>query len=157
MTPETFRHALDLYGADLSRWPQPRRAQAERLVDTDPAARQALDDSRRLDLRIGAAVRQDAGISDEIAGRVRAALFAASLPRQHGRRSYWPAILLNLDFAPAWSRVAALGCCAVLGFLIGMSGLDRRIDHSDTASVVAAADHLSWVVFEPEPLTGARP
>src|SRR5258708_38980445 len=47
------------------------------------------------------------------------------LPRQ--KQPLWrlPAVLLNWEFAPAWPRMAALACCAALGFVIGISGLDR--------------------------------
>ena len=46
------------------------------------------------------------------------------------RLSFWrlPAVLLDWQFAPAWPRMAALAGCAVLGFAIGIAGLDRQID-----------------------------
>jgi hypothetical protein len=80
---------------------------------------------------------------------------AGPLPRQ--KRPFWrlPAVLLDWQFAPAWPRMAALGACAVLGFSIGISGIDRSIDHLDGQSV--AASGIGSLVFEPEPLTGARP
>jgi hypothetical protein len=68
-----------------------------------------------------------------------------------------PAVLLDWQFAPAWPRMAALGACAVLGFSIGISGIDRSIDHLDGQSVAASGSGIGSVVFEPEPLTGARP
>lgn len=76
------------------------------------------------------------------------------LPRQ--KLSLWrlPAVLLDWQFAPAWPRVAALACCAALGFYIGIAGLDRRFEQLDQP--FATAD-LGGMVFEPEPLTGARP
>ena len=78
------------------------------------------------------------------------------LPRQDVSRWRWPAVLLDWQFAPAWPRVAALACCAVLGFMIGIAGLDRRFDGTDSPFSIASRD-LGSVVFEPEPLTGARP
>ena len=50
------------------------------------------------------------------------------LPRQ--KQPLWrlPAVLLNWEFAPAWPRMAALACCAALGFVIGIAGLDRPFD-----------------------------
>ena len=65
-------------------------------------------------------------------------------------------LLLDWQFAPAWPRVAALAGCAVLGFFIGIAGLDRRID-GDPPFTVASRTDLGSIVFEPEPLTGARP
>jgi len=81
---------------------------------------------------------------------------ASPLPRQ--KISLWrlPSVLLDWQFAPAWPRVAALACCVALGFVIGIAGFDRRIDQADAAFTVAGRD-LGSVVFEPEPLTGARP
>jgi hypothetical protein len=80
---------------------------------------------------------------------------AAPLPRQ--KASFWrlPAVLLDWQFAPAWPRVAALGACAVLGFAIGISGLDRHIDRFNGQAAVS--NDLGSIVFEPETLTGTRP
>ena len=82
---------------------------------------------------------------------------AGPLPRQ--KVPFWrlPAVLLNWQFAPAWPRMAALGACAVIGFAIGISGLDRRIDRLDGQSAAASSAGIDSVVFEPEDLTGARP
>jgi len=77
------------------------------------------------------------------------------LPRQKVPRWRLPAVLLDWQFAPAWPRMAALGACAVVGFAIGLSGVDRRIDNLDGRSVTSAG--IGSVVFEPEDLTGARP
>jgi hypothetical protein len=77
------------------------------------------------------------------------------LPRQKVPLWRLPAVLLDWQFAPAWPRVAALGACAVVGFAVGLSGVDRRIDNLDGWSVTRAG--IGSVVFEPEDLTGARP
>jgi hypothetical protein len=50
--------------------------------------------------------------------------------------------------------MAALGACAVLGFAIGISGLDRRIDHLNGPATVS--NDLGMIVFEPEALIGPR-
>ena len=81
----------------------------------------------------------------------------ASLPRQKMPLWRWPAVLLDWQFAPAWPRMAALACCAALGFVIGIAGIDRRFDQLDGSLAVASRADLGSVVFEPEPLTGARP
>ncbi len=153
MMLDEFRHALDVQGSDLSQWPQPLRGKAEALVKADPAARAALEDARHIDALIEVSVRGEAAMPADIAARALARLDATALPRQHGRRSHWPAILLNLDFAPAWPRVAALACCAVLGVIVGLSGVDQRFNTFRTAS---ALDQSSFGA-EPEPLTGVRP
>jgi len=57
---------------------------------------------------------------DRVLARLR-----GPLPRQ--KQPLWrlPGVLLNWDFAPAWPRMAALACCAALGFMFGIAGLDR--------------------------------
>jgi hypothetical protein len=90
---------------------------------------------------------------DEAAARVLKRL-SGPLPRQ--RMPLWrlPAVLLDWQFAPAWPRMAALAGCLALGFVIGIAGLDRGIDHTG-----ASAGDLDFgaLVFEPETLTGDRP
>ena len=79
------------------------------------------------------------------------------LPRQKISFWRWPEVLLDWQFAPAWSRVAALACCAVLGFMIGIAGLDRSTDLRGAPFVISNSGDIGSIVFEPEPLTGARP
>lgn len=94
--------------------------------------------------------------ADEAAANRLLARLAGPLPRQ--KKPFWrlPAVLLDWQFAPAWPRVAALACCALIGFGIGLAGLDRSFGPSDVPLVIAGRD-LGSIVFEPEPLTGARP
>jgi len=82
---------------------------------------------------------------------------AGPLPRQ--KVSLWrlPGVLLDWQFAPAWPRVAALACCAALGFVIGIVGVDRRFDGGGSPFTIASSADIGSIVFEPEPLTGARP
>jgi hypothetical protein len=79
------------------------------------------------------------------------------LPRQ--KISLWRLlpVLLDWQFAPAWPRVAALACCAALGFYVGITGLDRPFDQLGAPAAVAGQTDLGIIVFEPEPLIGARP
>ena len=79
------------------------------------------------------------------------------LPRQKLPLWRLPAVLLDWQFAPAWPRVAALACCAALGFFIGIAGLDRSLDGTGSPFSVTNHTGLGSIVFEPEPLTGARP
>ena len=82
---------------------------------------------------------------------------AAPLPRQKMPLWRLPGVLLDWQFAPAWPRVAALACCAALGFYIGIAGLDRRFDNLDAPFTVASQSDVGAIVFETESLTGARP
>jgi hypothetical protein len=79
------------------------------------------------------------------------------LPRQKNPLWRLPSVLLDWQFAPAWPRVAALACCAALGFVIGITGLDRRVEPADAGFTIASSNDLGSAVFEPEALTGARP
>ena len=82
---------------------------------------------------------------------------AGPLPRQKLAVVALPGVLLDWQFAPAWPRVAALACCAALGFVIGIAGVDRRFDGSGPPFTVASNSDIGSIVFEPEALTGARP
>ena len=99
----------------------------------------------------------NAPLRDEAAVKRVLTRLAMPLPRQHV--SWWrlPAVLLDWQFAPAWPRMAALAGCLVLGFGIGITGLDRPIDRITGASAAADGSGLGGIVFEPEALTGARP
>jgi hypothetical protein len=50
-----------------------------------------------------------------------------------------------------------LACCAVLGFVVGIAGVDRHFDGGGTPFAVASRTDIGSIVFEPEALTGARP
>jgi hypothetical protein len=79
------------------------------------------------------------------------------LPRQKMPLWRLPGVLLDWQFAPAWPRMAALACCAALGFVIGIAGVDRRFDASVVPFAIASHSDIGSIVFEPEALTGARP
>lgn len=82
---------------------------------------------------------------------------AGPLPRQKMPLWRLPGVLLDWQFAPAWPRVAALACCAALGFVIGIAGVDRRFDGGGAPFTIASSANIGSIVFEPEALTGARP
>ncbi|HEX5210686.1 MAG TPA: hypothetical protein VFW22_02995 [Pseudolabrys sp.] len=82
---------------------------------------------------------------------------AGPLPRQKLSLRRLPGVLLDWQFAPAWPRMAALACCAALGFVIGIAGIDRRFDGGGPPFTVANNSDIGSIVFEPEALTGARP
>ena len=88
---------------------------------------------------------------DRVLARLR-----GPLPRQ--KQPLWrlPGVLLNWDFAPAWPRMAALACCAALGFMFGIAGLDRSFDRLD-GSVLTSGPDIGALGSEPDTLTGERP
>src|SRR5262249_13740574 len=73
------------------------------------------------------------------------------LPKQ--KQPLWrlPSVLLNWEFSPAWPRMAALACCAALGFGIGIAGLDRPFSYG------VGSHDVGSIVSEPDSLTGERP
>ncbi|MFN3658861.1 MAG: hypothetical protein ACK4UO_16560 [Pseudolabrys sp.] len=83
---------------------------------------------------------------DAAAARVLRRL-AGPLPRQ--KQPFWrlPGVLLDWEFTPAWPRMAALACCAVMGFMVGLAGLDRAYEP-------VSRDYGS--IFEVEPFNGAQ-
>ena len=78
------------------------------------------------------------------------------LPPQ--KQPFWrlPPVLLDWEFAPACRRMAALACCAALGFFIGIAGLDRPFDDPIVAPFYVGA-RIGSIIFEPDALTGERP
>jgi hypothetical protein len=81
---------------------------------------------------------------------------AGPLPRQKMPLWRLPGVLLDWQFAPAWPRVAALACCAALGFVIGIAGIDRHFDGGGSPFMVGSRD-IGSIVSEPDSLTGERP
>jgi hypothetical protein len=80
-----------------------------------------------------------------------------SLPPQKHAFAWWPAALMNWDFAPAWPRVAALAGAAVLGISIGLSNVGTRIAADLDLVRVASADDAGANVFDVDSVTGLRP
>ena len=91
--------------------------------------------------------------ADDTAQRMLARLEAAPLPPQKRAVLAWlPAALTDLNFAPAWPRVAALACAAVLGISIGLSSLGTRIVTGLDLVRVASADEAN--LFDTDSLNG---
>ncbi len=62
---------------------------------------------------------------DAAAQRIVARL--QTLPPQKRAFAWWPSALMDVSFAPAWPRLAALAGAAVLGISIGLSNVGTRI------------------------------
>jgi hypothetical protein len=154
MSREQLQVFLDSHGADPARWPESERAKAERLIAGDAEARAMFAAAERLDAML-ARHTQVTQNNDEAVARVMRRL-ASPLPRQKVAFWRWPTVLLDWEFTPAWPRVAALACCAALGFTIGIAGLDRPFDRLNQSASFMSRD-IGSVVFEPEALTGAGP
>jgi hypothetical protein len=82
----------------------------------------------RLDTILNEALERDASAArTDTAAAARVLARLSALPPQKQPFWRWPDVLLDWQFAPAWPRVAALASCAVLGFAIGLSGVDRAV------------------------------
>jgi hypothetical protein len=153
MTRDELQTLLDSHGADPAQWPAALRVAALSLIAGDPQARADHEAARALDAALTRFARP-AAADETSAARVLTRL-AGVLPGQdRGFWRRWPAVLLDWQFAPAWPRLAVLACCAVIGFGIGIAGLDRPFDR---AGATAGNTDIASAVFEPEAITGARP
>ena len=94
--------------------------------------------------------------ADEAA--VNRVLHRISGPLPPQRQRFWrlPTVLLDWQFAPAWPRMAALACCAALGFFVGIAGIDRRFEDPGVAPPFVGGGGIGSITFEPEAFTGAR-
>ena len=153
MTLDELQILLDSHGADPDQWPAALRVAALGLIAADDAARAAHDDARQLDAALARYAK--ANSADEAAAARVLTRLAVPMPRQDRAWWRWPAVLLDWEFAPAWPRVAALACCAAIGFMVGIAGLDRPFER--TTTVASSGSDISSAVFEAEPITGARP
>ncbi|HLL26250.1 MAG TPA: hypothetical protein VKT73_01180 [Xanthobacteraceae bacterium] len=115
----------------------------------------------RFDQLIVRYFKTDGNRDRQPAARALAALAAEPLPEQrHSWFRRWPSALLNNDFAPAWPKIAALACVALVGCSIGFFGPGTRAFKRTgwtNAFAQNSESDVSGLVFEPEPLTGARP
>ena len=83
----------------------------------------------------------DPHADDAAAERLLQKLETRPLPPQKRALVWWPAVLTDWNFAPAWPRVAMLAAAAVLGITIGLSNLGTRIAADlDLVRVAAAED-----------------
>ena len=78
-----------------------------------------------------------------------------TLPPQKRAFAWWPAALMDWNFAPAWPRLATLAGAAVLGISIGLSNVGTRIASDLNLVRIANADDTSSNVFEMD--AGLRP
>jgi len=78
-----------------------------------------------------------------------------SLPPQKRAFAWWPAVLMDGSFAPAWPRLATLAAAAVLGISIGFSNFGARIATDLNLVRTASADDASTNAFDSD--AGLRP
>lgn len=115
-----------------------------------------MNDDRELDaaLRRVMTIPQDDNVP---AQRIVRRLVSAALPPQKRTVFWWPSALTDRTFAPAWPRVAALACAAVLGISVGLSSFGMRVAANLDLVRVASADDAASNVFDVDLGVGIRP
>ena len=132
LTFRQFRKAIDSYGGNLRRWPEPLRGEAKALLDTSAEARSLFAEAQRLDQLIEAAsMHEDAmlwrrGADDAALARLRSGVTArleSPAHRQPMALLRWmpPTIVHRLRRMPIIAFGMATGSSAAVaaGFLIG--------------------------------------
>ena len=107
------------------------------------------------DEELEAALRRVLSTSPEELAEKRVLARLQSLPPQKRAFAWWPTALMDVSFAPAWPRLAALAGAAVLGISIGLSSFGARIATDLELVRVAVADDASTNAFDSD--AGLRP
>jgi hypothetical protein len=128
MTLERLRNLLDAYGADPAHWPDDERATMQALIAASAPARAALAEAAALD----ALLAQDQPAMP-LLNPVKIAAKAAA-----GARGAQPG---SFQVRRMWPNVAGLAAAAIVGFVVGWTGLDQNFDFAN----VAAADQAESV------------
>jgi hypothetical protein len=125
LTIKRFQVLAESYGADLQRWPQELRAEAERLLAVSSEARQVLAEARILDAAILEASAQDQlspAEQNAAVERLKSAV-ANRLATSHARRMNvsffgWMSGWFHEVTTPRGFRLASGVCAAVIGGLV---------------------------------------
>src|ERR1044072_7035430 len=107
------------------------------------------------DEELEAALRRVLSTSPEDLAARRLLAPLQALPPQRRACAWWAAALMDVSFAPAWPRLAALAAAAVLGISVGLSSLGTRVATDLDLVRVATADDASTDPFDSD--AGLRP
>jgi hypothetical protein len=105
---EEFKDEVDLYSADLARWPQDKVKPALELMKANPVAKAYFDEALKLDEKLRDYDAKPVNV-DALATRIMAEM--QKTPAQPAQPAFRPAYF----FAPGGGLLAA----AVIGFVIG--------------------------------------
>lgn len=125
----------DAFGADPRRWPRDEREAARALLNSDPAARAALDQAAELDAMLDAAPRP--AVSADLRDRVIASAASAGLkPRGRfhiGRLLWWS--------GAGWAAAACAGVVFGIGLTTHVTA-DAQVDAVLYQAALAAVDDV---------------
>lgn len=134
MTLKKFEALAASYGAELRRWPEANRAEAEALIRSSEPARAILAEARRLDGAIAAAADEEEarlwnrGERDAALARLRssvAARIAAAPARSSATprpESAWATPLAAVPFRLGWVGILGMsGIAVAAGLFIGLT------------------------------------
>jgi len=124
MSEERFKSLVEAYGGDPARWPLGEREAALRLLQSNAAARDAAEEARQLDVKLGTASAVQVPVA--LTNRLLAD-FARASRRWMARRfvasladAVWPG-------APLWQPAVAFGLAFAIGVgVAAFAPLDLR-------------------------------
>lgn len=144
MKPEEFKKHVDLYSADLSRWPVELVRPALALMEDSAEAARYFDAALKLDDALRADVRETAP-SPALEAAIMKKIAALPQKKSAAHKTAWRPALL---FAPGGSLLAV----AILGFFIGLqpaAQTDTLLDPAFYApEQIIAGDNLD--IYEEE-------
>jgi hypothetical protein len=116
MNIKEFEDLVDLYGEDLSRWPQALRAPAMGLLERSEDARKVVDRAKRLRALFSAAPRIHAptGLADRIVARAAASVDRSDMDETPPRSTPW------YDRIERPLRSTLLFSCLAVGLAMGL-------------------------------------
>jgi anti-sigma-K factor RskA len=114
-----------------------------------------MTDDRDLEAALGRVLTAEEPEAESVARIARR--FESALPPQKRASAWWPAALTDWNFAPAWPRIAALACAAVLGITVGLSSFGTRLAADLDLVQVASSDDGGGNAFDVDAVTGIRP
>jgi hypothetical protein len=139
MTSKRVSELIAAYGAAPEKWPVSEREAALALMNGDPALRAERQQMAALDAALD---RWPSPAPHLDAVALAAFVSATPQPRAKARRSF-------LSFPIfAWPNAAGLAAAALVGFLVGWSGLDSdysaQADSIDRQIVASVVEDATW-------------
>ena len=139
MTSKRVSELIAAYGAAPEKWPVSEREAALALMQRDPALRAELQAMAALDAALD---RWPSPAPHLNAVALAAHVSATPRPRAAARRSF-----LRFPIF-AWPNAAGLAAAALVGFLVGWSGLDTdygaQSDSIDRQIVASVVEDATW-------------